>query len=174
MNDITALTDINFPYVFLSVFIILIGLKAIISLFEWFINKFGIETKHTKEKRKEHELLINTAKELTDLKAAHEESVKQSIKHDQMIKEDLSNLTHTVNSIAQTLSDMQSKDNETKLKELKSSLVRYYNKYKNIGEWNKLECAAFWDLFYEYESRGGNDYVHSVIEPVMRELKEID
>ena len=174
MGDITALREINFFYVFLSVFTILVALKATISLIEWFINKFGIETKYVKEKRKEHELLVNTAKELTDLKNAHEESVKQSIRHDQIIKEDLSNLTDTVNGIAQTLFDMQKRENETKLKELKSSLVRYYNKYKNVGEWNRLECATFWDLFCEYETRSGNDYVHSVIEPVMRELKEID
>jgi len=29
-------------------------------------------------------------------------------------------------------------------------------------------------LFEEYEKRGGNGYVHSTIEPVMRELREID
>lgn len=174
MEDITALTDINFPYIFLSVFIILVGLKAIISLIEWFINKFGIETKYVKAKRKEHELLVNTARELTDLKTAHEESVKQSIRHDQVIKEDLSNLTDTVNGIAETLSAMQQRENETKLKELKSSLVRYYNKYKDVGEWSKLESDAFWDLFDEYETRGGDGYVHTIVEPTMRELREID
>ena len=174
MEDITALTDINFSYVFLSVFITLIGIKAVISLVEWFINKFGIETKYVKAKRKEHELLINTAQELTDLKNAHEESVKQSIKHDQMIKEDISNLADTVNGIADTLSDMQKRENETKVKELKSSLVRYYNKYKDIGEWSKLESDAFWDLFNEYENRGGNGFVHTIVEPAMRELREID
>lgn len=174
MDNITALTELNFSYIFLSVFIILIGLKAIISLVEWFINKFGIETKHSKEKRKEHDLLMNTSQGLTDLKNAHDESVKQSIRHDQMIKEDLSNLTDTVNGIAKTLDEMQQKDNETKLKELKSSLVRYYNKYKDIGEWSKLESDAFWDLFYDYESRGGDGFVHSIVEPVMRELREVD
>ena len=69
---------------------------------------------------------------------------------------------------------MQKKDNATKLKELKDSLIRYYNKYKNIGEWSKLEKDAFWDLFDDYEKRGGDGYIHSIVEPVMRELKEVD
>ena len=42
MDDITALTQINFSYTFLSVFIILIGFKTIFSLIEWFVNKLGI------------------------------------------------------------------------------------------------------------------------------------
>ena len=83
-------------------------------------------------------------------------------------------LTNTVNGVAKNLECMQRKENETKLKELKDSLIRYYNKYKNVGEWSKLEKDAFWDLFEDYEKRGGDGYIHSIVEPVMRELREID
>ena len=68
---------------------------------------------------------------------------------------------------------MQQKENKTKVKELRESLIRYYNKYKNIGEWSKLESGAFWDLFNDYEERGGDGYIHTIVEPVMRELREI-
>ena len=104
----------------------------------------------------------------------HKELVRQDLGYVKAIKQDINNLTKSVNDITQTLSDMRTKENETKLKELKSSLVRYYNKYKVIGEWSKLESEAFWDLFSEYEERGGDGYVHSIIEPVMRELREVD
>ncbi|MCM1399922.1 MAG: hypothetical protein NC225_10640 [Clostridium sp.] len=174
MEAIKELTTLNFSFIFISVFIILIGFKTIISLFEWFIERLGLETKGIRKQREEHDLLIKTSEDLSKLQEQHNESVKQSIRHDEIIKSDISALTNTVNGIAATLSNMQAKENETKLKEIKGSLVRYYNKYKDIGEWSKLEKDAFWDLFDDYEKRGGDGYIHSIVEPVMRELKEFD
>ena len=174
MDTINDLIHIDFSYVFISIFVILFAAKVIVTLFEWIVDKLGIETRGMRHKREEHELLIKTSEELTILKDKHEESVKESIRHDHMIKDDISNLAETVNGIADTLADMQKRENDTKLKELKDSLIRYYNKYKDIGEWSKLEKDAFWDLFYDYEERGGNGYLHSEVEPVMRSLREVD
>lgn len=174
MNDFQALTHINFAYVFVSVFVILMGIKAIVSIFEWFIEKLGLETKWMRKKREERDLLKQTADSLTSLQKQQITDRQISTQHDKMIKNDLSKLSETVDGIVITLADMQKKNNETELKKLKDSLVRYYNKYKSIGEWSKLEKDAFWDLFDEYESRGGDGFVHSIIEPVMRGLKEVD
>lgn len=174
MNEIIELTKIDFVAVFISVFIILIGIKTIVSLSEWLCSKLGLETKWLRQKRKEHSLLIKTSEGLSRLQERHEESVKQSIQHDEMLKLDISSLTETVNRIVKMLNDMQEKDNDTKLKELKGSLIRYYNKYKDTGTWSTLEKDAFWDLFDDYEKRGGDGYIHSIVEPVMRELKEIE
>lgn len=174
MNAIKELTTLDFSLVFVSVFIILIGIKAIVSLFEWFIEKLGLETKGMRKRKEEHNLLIQTSQGLIQLQEKHEESVRQSIRHDEMIKADISSLTDKVNEIADTLSVMQKKDNETKLKELKGSLIRYYHKYKDIGEWSKLEKDAFWDLFDDYEKRGGDGYIHTIVEPAMRELRETE
>ena len=142
------------------------------------IGKFSIiigkPVKWVKSRQEDHNLLIETTKRLSELSERHNESVNQSIRHDQMIKDDIAKLSDAVNGIAETLSNMQEKDNITELKKLKDSLVRYYNKYKDVGEWSKLEKDAFWDLFDDYEKRGGDGYVHSIIEPIMRELKEID
>lgn len=174
MDTINEFIHIDFLYVFVSIFVILFAAKVIVTLFEWIVDKLGIETRGMRQKREEHELLIKTSEELTVLKDKHEESVKESIRHDQMIKDDISNLADTVNGIVNTLADMQKRENDTKLKELKDSLVRYYNKYKVIGEWSKLESEAFWDLFNDYEDRGGDGYIHSVVEPVMRGLRQIE
>lgn len=174
MEEIIELTKIDFSSLFLSVFVILIGIKAMVSVFEWGIDKLGLETREMRKRREEHALLIQTSKGLAKLQAQHEESVRQSVRHDEMIKGDILSLTDTVNGIANTLNHMQEKENETKLKELKGSLIRYYHKYKDIGEWSKLEKDAFWDLFDDYEARGGDGYIHSIVEPVMRELREVD
>ena len=174
MNAIKELTTLDFSLVFVSVFIILIGIKAIVSLFEWFIEKLGLETKGMRKRKEEHNLLIQTSQGLIQLQEKHEEAVTQSIRHDEIIKADISSLTDKVNEIVDTLSVMQKKDNETKLKELKGSLIRYYHKYKDIGEWSKLEKDAFWDLFDDYEKRGGDGYIHTIVEPAMRELRETE
>lgn len=173
METIKEFINIDFLNVFWSVFVILIGTQAVVSVLEWIIGKLGLETKGMRKRRKEHDLLMQTSQDLSKLQAKHEESVKQSIRHDEMIKEDISSLTNTVNGIVDTLNIMQQKENKTKVKELRESLIRYYNKYKNIGEWSKLESEAFWDLFNDYEERGGDGYIHTIVEPVMRELREI-
>ena len=67
MNEIIELTNLDFSSIFISVFIILVGIKAVVSLFEWIINKLGLETKWMREKREEHELLLNTSNSLISL-----------------------------------------------------------------------------------------------------------
>ena len=60
------------------------------------------------------------------------------------------------------------------MKKLKEKLVVYYNKYKNSDGWDSMDKEVFWDLFDDYEARGGDGFIHSKVEPVMRELKVID
>ena len=51
MNEIIELTKVDFTYVFIAVFVILLGVKFIISLFEWIVNKFGRNQMDTKTAR---------------------------------------------------------------------------------------------------------------------------
>ena len=90
MEAIQELFNINFSYVFLSVFIILIGIKAIVSILEWVIEKLGLETKWKRKHREEHNLLIQTAQNLAALQKQHTHDVKESDAHDENIKEELS------------------------------------------------------------------------------------
>lgn len=174
MDAIQELLNINFSVFLLQFFAILFGIKAIVSILEWVLDKLGLETKSMRKKREEKNLLKQTADSLVSLQNQQAADRQVSTQHDKMIKNDLAKLSITVDSIVNTLAEMQRKDNESELKRLKDSLVRYYNKYKNIGEWSKLEKDAFWDLFDDYEQRGGDGFVHSIIEPVMRELREIE
>lgn len=174
MEVIKELIEIDFSYVFLSVLVILIGIQAMTTLLEWVMDKLGIETKWMRRQREERDLLKQTADHFIALQQQQITDRQISTQHDKMIENDLEKLSDTVDRIVITLEEMQKKDNDSKLKRLKDSLVRYYNKYKDIGEWSKLEKDAFWDLFDDYEQRGGDGFVHSIIEPVMRELREID
>ena len=49
----------------------------------------GLETKKMKQSREKYELLINTAQGLKSLQEKQENDVKQSIRHDEHIKDDI-------------------------------------------------------------------------------------
>jgi hypothetical protein len=37
-----------------------------------------------------------------------------------------------------------------------------------------MESEAFWNMFHDYESLGGNGYIHSVVQPAMEGLTVLD
>ncbi len=94
MEQITALTTIDYSSLFISFFIILIGTKTTLSIFEWIINKLGLETKWMRIKREEHDLLIQTASGLNSLQARYSEDMKRSDENDAEIRQDIKNLTN--------------------------------------------------------------------------------
>lgn len=90
MEEITALTTIDYYSLFVAVFTILIGLKTVVLLFEWVVEKLGLETKWMRRRREERELLVKTSQNLSNLQEKHEKDVQQSIIHDKKIQDDLS------------------------------------------------------------------------------------
>ena len=93
MGDVQGLTGIDYLYVFISVIAILIGVKFLITLGEWFCVKFGLETKWMRKKKEERELLKKTAESLAELQQKHDEDNKNCLKHNDNIREDLKRLT---------------------------------------------------------------------------------
>lgn len=174
MEVIKQLTELDYSTLIIGVAVVALMFKGICEFGMWLFVTLGLETKKMRQRREEHELLIKTADSLNKLQKKQEEDVVQSIEHDRRIKEDLKNVTEKVDNIAEALSNMQKANNVTEMKKIKEKLVAYYNKYKNSDGWTLMEKEVFWDLFEEYEKFGGNSFVHSIIEPVMRELKVID
>lgn len=123
MEEVRALTTIDLYSIFVSVFIVLIGIKAVVSVLEWTINKLGLETKWMRKKREEHELIIRTSQNLSALQQKHMEDVKQSIIHDKRIQEKLStfmedmkaSITETQNQLKQ-FAENRVRDREQSMK----------------------------------------------------------
>jgi len=67
MDAITQLTTLDFSSVFISVIVILVGIKAIASPFEWLVKQLGLETKWMKQKREDHKLLCQSMSEIKQL-----------------------------------------------------------------------------------------------------------
>lgn len=80
METIVKLTQLDYTYLFLGVIAILLGVKAIVSLLEWILEKTGLETKWMRKKREDHELLKAT----TELaKTTAENLAKLQTRHNQ-------------------------------------------------------------------------------------------
>lgn len=171
MESIKELLKIDYSTFIITIFMILAGIIAaykIVSEFCEIIKKpFG----EAKQKKEEHDLLLKTVEDLKELHDKHEEDTKQSIRHDKMIRDDLQNLTITVNNIANKLEVMQEKSDATEMAKLKDKIVAYYRKYSVLGEWERFEHDVFWGLFDSYISHGGNSFVKDEIEPIMRNLQ---
>lgn len=146
METIQELVKINYVYVLASVFTTLIGVKAIVSLFEWVVDKLGLETKWMKRKREEHDLLIKTSENLSALQEQHTSDMQYSNKRDDEINRDIQNLT------AMFL-DKEIDDWRWKILDFSSALsngrkynresfnhvIKIYGKYEKILEDNKME-----------------------------------
>lgn len=146
MNEIVELTKIDFSYVFIAVFVILIGIKVIVSLFEWAVDKLGLETKWMRRQRKEHELLIQTSQGLTELQEEHKKDVERSDRRDEEIASDIKKLTQMF--VDKEIDDMRWEINNfaTNVSEGKpcnkdsfTHCIRIYEKYERILKENNLE-----------------------------------
>lgn len=75
--------------------------------------------------------------------------------------------------------DMEERARKKDLSLLKDKIIERYKYYTDpeinpTQTWNKMEAESFWDLFNEYESLGGDGYLHSDVQPKMMALKETD
>lgn len=174
MGDIQNFFGIDFKTFISTCFVVMAGIISMYVIIGKFSEMIGKPVKWVRQRKEDHELLVKTVQNLDTLQKKEIEDTKQSIKHDEAIRKNLAKLSETVDRIDVTLSDMKEKDNITEVKKLKEKLVGYYNKYKNSDGWTSVEKDVFWDLFEEYENRGGDGYIHSIVEPVMRELRVID
>lgn len=135
METITELTKVDFLSLFLSVFIILIGIRSITSLLEWLIHKLGLETKWMRAKRKEHELLVQTAQNLSELQAKHREDFAAAI----------SARDAQINSLMLAQREV--------LADKINQKYKYYISLKGIPE---DEIDEFANLHFAYKQIGGN------------------
>jgi len=174
MDEILALIEIDFSVVFTGVIILLFAFVSILTLIEKISVIINKPVKWLRRRNEDHELLIKTAQGLNELRNTHEEDKEQSIRHDEMIREDLKSVVVIVNDISNKLVIMQEKDDAIEMAKLKEKILGYYRKYAPLGEWEKFEADVFWGLYDNYIKRGGNSFVRDDIEPVMRNLKVID
>ena len=77
MQALTELQNINIGVLLASICVVMLAIKYVVELFEWFVKKLGLETKAMRIKREEHDLLIATAEGLKELKAKEKKDVSE-------------------------------------------------------------------------------------------------
>lgn len=140
MNEITELTKIDFAYVFIAVLLILVSIKFAVSLFEWAVNILGLETKWMRQKREEHDLLMQTSQGLIELQAHHKKDIERSNRRDEEISNDIKKLTQMfvdkeINDYRWeiiNLADKISSDKTSVSKECLRHAISTYEKYEKI------------------------------------------
>lgn len=146
MDAVQELFQIDFSYVLISVFVVLISIKAIVSVFEWLISKLGLETKWMRLKREEHELLLRTSENLAELQKKHFEDSRISEENDEEIRKDVQKLTDMF--LDEKIDDLRWKilDSCSALsngirynREMFDHIIHMYDKYEKILEENDME-----------------------------------
>ncbi len=146
MNEIMELTKIDYVSVFPAVLALLAGSKAILSLFEWLFHRLGLETKWMRQRREEHELLIQTSQNLTALQKQHVHDMEKSDRRDEEISADIKKLTRMF--VDKEIDDMRWESNNfaTKVSEGKpcnkdsfKHCIHIYEKYEQILAENGFE-----------------------------------
>ena len=93
MDVIKQLTKLDYSTLIIGVAVVAGAFKVICEFFTWFVSYLGLETKKMRQSPEKYELLINTAQGLKSLQEKQENDVKQSIRHDEHIKDDIQKLS---------------------------------------------------------------------------------
>lgn len=153
MEAIAELTTIDYSSLFIAAFTVLVGVKVIVSIFEWIISKLGLETKWMRKRREERELLIQTSQGLKALQERHEKDmekherdIERSDRRDEKISNDIERLTQMF--VGKEIDDMRWEINNFAIrvsegkpcnKDSFQHCIHIYEKYEKILEENNLE-----------------------------------
>lgn len=165
MDAVTELFKINYIYIITSIITISVGLKFISSIFEWFMDKLGLETKWMKQKREEHDLLVKTSQNLSVLQQQHSSDMQHLNMRDDEVNKDIQKLTDM-------FLDKEIDDWRWKILDFSSALsngrkynresfdhiIKIYKKYEKVLEENKMENGLV-DESMKYVSKKYQEYL---------------
>lgn len=149
-NLAVILNDI--PKYILGFFIVLLGIKEVLAIKDWFCKRFGIETKATKEQKD----LIETTR-------------KQQEQIDQLIISSNQTLGD-VKEIRKLLETHITEDKGNFVASARSTLYRLHEEYMRQKCVTPEQLRVFNDLCTRYTKCGGNDIVHEKLAPEVMAL----
>lgn len=183
METLEQLRNVDFFGWLIIGLLILSAVTAIYKIVNEFLSIIGKPVGVMKQRKADHELLVKTVNDLRELHNKHEEDTKQSIQHDEIIRNELRTLAETILKIKEEVTLMRTQRDEDKLAEYKDKIgesyrfycARKYSDEEPVPYWNHMEKEALKGLITQYESHGGsNSFVHSKVEIEMQTWKVID
>lgn len=154
MDEIVTLVEINWKSVIIALVLALGFVVALLKALEYLAEKFGIETK----KQRDHKLLIQTSQNLTALQEQHTkdikefkdsqtENVNQSIRHDEIIKEELKSFIDEIRSSIVSLTNQMNQYSENRIHDREQSfeIQRQLNKRSDDRD-KKIEALMLGNM----------------------------
>lgn len=123
MGDLKQLGQIDWWQVFVAIILLLVCIKFVWSLFDWFVfEKLGIETKKMKQRRQDRELLEATAKLAKTTAENLDRLQERHIKDEQEFKNNLNNYMEESRKDRKALHDEMTKFTNNRVDDRKQSL----------------------------------------------------
>lgn len=159
MSEIKEFLE-NWQTYIIGICLIFVCFEFFLKTFDYFCNRFGIETKETLKKKEQEEAL---------------RSLKKKVDTIDSLKQDVVMLNEKLDKLSESLSNMEEKDDLDKRARLKDRISQSYRYYHERKKWNHMEKESFDDLIKSYENAGGkNSFVHSICEPESNTWELID
>lgn len=159
MSDINALSSLNVPYIIVGAILLFVVAEFIIKKIDFFREKFGLESKFTRQRREDHELLLATVTKI-------EEVNNNSIAHDKRLEEkvdsiynSLSTVSNILDEVTGTIKSMENRINASEVATMESLNDRINQKYKHYLKIKGIpedEVDEFYRLHAAYKGVGGN------------------
>ena len=122
MGELKQLAQIDWWYIFIVIILALVCVKFVWSLGEWFVNKIGLETKKTRQRRLEREELKATT-ELAKTTAQNLDKLqKRCIKDEDEFKDSLNSYMDESRKDRKVLHDEMTRYSDNRVNDRKQSL----------------------------------------------------
>lgn len=146
MEPVIELFKLDLSSIVIGLFYLLSAVIAMSAIIGKFSELIGKPVRWMKKKQEDHDLLIQTARNLDLLQQKHEEDVRQSIRHDDMIREELKKLADMfidkeINDLRWEIINFSTRVAEGKPcnKDSYKHCIRTYEKYEKLLAEHGLE-----------------------------------
>lgn len=122
LDDLKLLGQLDWWYVFFAIIVALVIIRALWSIFDWFIEKFGIETKKMKQRRLDQEELKATT-ELAKITAENLAKLEtRHTKDEEKFRDNLNNYMEESRKDRKALHDEMAKFTQNRVSDRQQSL----------------------------------------------------
>lgn len=166
MDEIKELVTLDWKTVVIGIVVCAAFLKITVEFVMWMVKQFGVEFKHDREKKDEHNLLVKNIERIDLLEKEQEKIANTSRKYDKEIMSNVESLSIAIKELTEKVQIMADKQDATEQANLKDKIAQHYRKYTVEKQWTEMERESFMGLIRDYEAHGGsNSFVHKICEP---------
>lgn len=143
--------------------IALIAFQFLIKLWDWFQQRFGIETKFTKHEKEQSNSINELKNEVGSVKRDQDEIVQALV-----------GLKTTVDDIQEKQEKMQQIQDMNEAAHLKDRIGQTFRSHQNTKKITLMEKEALNDLIAAYTQYSSNSFVHTVVEPAIETWEVVE